>query len=57
MKLNSKPTLLQLGSRTKKSKVLKQPVYFSLLINGFNLKLQRDTAIVKGLNEADKNKP
>ena len=50
-KLNTKSS-----SSNRKSRVLKQPVYFSSLINGFNSKLQRDTAIVKGLNKADENK-
>ena len=57
MKLNTKLTLLQLSSSSRKSRILKQPVYFSLLINGFNLKIQTDTTIVEGLDKANKNKP
>ena len=57
MKLNTKSTLSQLSSSTRKSRVLKQLIYFSLFIDGFNLKLQGDTTIIKDLDKADENKP
>ncbi len=57
IKLNSTLTLLQLGFRTRKPKILKQLVYYTLLINSFNVKLQGSTNIIEGLDKADKNKP
>ena len=56
-KLNMKLTSSQSSSSSRKSRVPKQLIYFSSIINRFNLKLQGDTTIVNGLNEADKNKP
>ena len=56
-KLKAKPTSLQPSSSTRKLKVPKQPVYWSSLINGFNVKLQRDTSLVKSLDETDKDEP
>ena len=54
-KLILKSILSQLGSSTRKSRILKQPVYYSSLINAFNAKLQGDTGTVKGLDEVNKN--
>ena len=56
-KLNTKSASLQLSSSSRKSRVPKQPVYFSSLIDGFNSKLQGDTTTVEGLDETDDNKP
>ena len=55
IKLTLKLILLQLGFSTRKSRVLKQPVYYSSLIDAFNAKLQRDTGTVEGLDEVNKN--
>ena len=57
IKLNSTLTLLQLGFRTRKPKILKQLVYYTLLINSFNAKLRGSTNIIKGLDKADENEP
>jgi len=42
--------------KTKKQRIPKQLAYYDLFINGFNAKLQRHIAMVKGLNNISTDK-
>ena len=48
-------TSSQLGFKSRKLKAPKRPVYYNLIINGFNAKLQKGIINIKGFDKTNKN--
>ena len=57
IKLNLTSTSLQSDFRARRLKIPKQPAYYNLLIDRFNVKLWGGFDIIEGLDKVNENKP